>query len=132
MNASDISIELRVLRTTREWSDKAIKAVSGAIELAEKATAKHPVVVNANVDIDGNWEKRCPTCGTVLARRTIDEKDGPLTMDEAITHCYDVAEKHKDCEACCKEHHLLARWLEELRARRKADEFNRKAGSNEE
>lgn len=51
----------------------------------------------------------------------VDSGEGPLTLDEAITHCYDVAEKKKDCEACCMEHLMLARLLEELKDRRKAE-----------
>lgn len=51
----------------------------------------------------------------------VDSGEGPLTMDEAIAHCYDVAEKKKDCEECCMMHLMLARWLEELKDRRKAE-----------
>ncbi len=40
-----------------------------------------------------------------------------MTIDDAIQHCYEVAEslrKSDPCDACAAEHERLARWLEEL------------------
>ena len=36
-----------------------------------------------------------------------------MTVDEAIQHCYDVA--NKLCDECGEEHLQLAKWLEELK-----------------
>lgn len=49
-----------------------------------------------------------------------------MTLDEAIKHCYDVYNRMKsqdleDC-GCAEEHKQLAKWLEELKERRKNDE----------
>ena len=55
-----------------------------------------------------------------------------MTLDEAIKHCLEVAEKNdaattwqgtidsikQRCAECAAEHRQLAEWLEELRARR--------------
>ncbi len=40
-----------------------------------------------------------------------------MTIDEAITHAREVAEKTKKqgCELCAQEHEQLAKWLEELK-----------------
>lgn len=48
---------------------------------------------------------------------------GVMSLDDAISHCYDVAENAGDgtCEACRAEHLQLAAWLEELRQRREDD-----------
>lgn len=48
---------------------------------------------------------------------------GLMSLDDAISHCYDVAEKADadTCDACRIEHLQLAAWLEELRLRRKED-----------
>lgn len=40
-----------------------------------------------------------------------------MTLDEAIQHCYDVA--NKGCDECAEEHLQLAKWLEELKRHRK-------------
>lgn len=39
-----------------------------------------------------------------------------MTLDEAITHCEEVAEKNEEqsCKECAKEHRQLAEWLREL------------------
>lgn len=37
-----------------------------------------------------------------------------MTLDQAIKHCYEVAEKEQ-CYACAEEHLQLAEWLEELK-----------------
>lgn len=37
-----------------------------------------------------------------------------MTLDEAISHCDDVATKEK-CEQCAQEHEQLAKWLNELK-----------------
>ena len=43
-----------------------------------------------------------------------------MTLDEAIKHCYEVADRK--CDDCGKEHLQLAKWLEELQAfKNKAD-----------
>lgn len=39
-----------------------------------------------------------------------------ITIDEAITHCYEVADRK--CDDCGKEHLQLAKWLEELKESR--------------
>ena len=39
-----------------------------------------------------------------------------ITIDEAIEHCYEVADKK--CDDCGKEHLQLAKWLEELKESR--------------
>jgi len=44
-----------------------------------------------------------------------------MSLDDAISHCYDVAENAGACEACRMEHLQLAAWLEELRSRREDD-----------
>lgn len=47
-----------------------------------------------------------------------------MTLDEAIKHCKEEAEKYMEygieteCYQCAKEHEQLAEWLQELRARR--------------
>lgn len=46
---------------------------------------------------------------------------GLMSLDDAISHCYDVAENADTCEACRVEHLQLAAWLEELRQRREDD-----------
>ena len=46
-----------------------------------------------------------------------------MSLDDAISHCYDVAE-NTDADtrdACLVEHLQLAAWLEELRQRREDD-----------
>ena len=43
-----------------------------------------------------------------------------LTLDEAIKHCYEVAETK--CNECGKEHLQLAEWLEELKELRQSKE----------
>ena len=40
-----------------------------------------------------------------------------MKIDEAIQHCYDVA--NKGCDECAEEHLQLAKWLEELKRHRK-------------
>ena len=43
-----------------------------------------------------------------------------MTIEEAIAHCYDVANgKYNQCDECRQEHLQLAKWLEELRTLRK-------------
>lgn len=42
-----------------------------------------------------------------------------ITLDEAIKHCYEVADRK--CDDCGKEHLQLAQWLEELRQLKTAD-----------
>lgn len=37
-----------------------------------------------------------------------------MTIDEAIRHCEEVAEKMNDCE-CAADHRQLAEWLRELK-----------------
>ena len=37
-----------------------------------------------------------------------------MTLEQAIKHCYEVAEKEQ-CYACAEEHLQLASWLEELK-----------------
>lgn len=37
-----------------------------------------------------------------------------MTLDQAIQHCYEVAE-NEQCYACAEEHLQLAEWLEELK-----------------
>ena len=46
-----------------------------------------------------------------------------MSLDDAISHCYDVAENADadTCDACLVEHLQLAAWLEELRQRREDD-----------
>lgn len=44
--------------------------------------------------------------------------DAPMTLDEAIQHCYEVVErlrKSNPCDTCAAEHEQLAHWLEELK-----------------
>lgn len=41
-----------------------------------------------------------------------------MTIDEAIKHCEEVAEKMNDCE-CAEDHRQLAEWLTELKESRK-------------
>ena len=40
-----------------------------------------------------------------------------MKLEEAITHCIEVAEKNEDqsCKECAKEHRQLAEWLTELK-----------------
>lgn len=41
-----------------------------------------------------------------------------MTLEEAIQHCYEVAErlrKDNPCNSCAAEHEQLAHWLEELK-----------------
>lgn len=47
-----------------------------------------------------------------------------MTLDEAIKHCHEVAEKCEcNCE-CGKEHLQLAEWLEELQERRLKEKYD--------
>jgi hypothetical protein len=39
-----------------------------------------------------------------------------MTLDEAIKHCNEVA--NKTCDECSKDHRQLAKWLQELKAYR--------------
>ena len=41
-----------------------------------------------------------------------------MTIDEAINHCVEVAEKDCICEGCASEHRQLAEWLKELKTYR--------------
>jgi hypothetical protein len=41
-----------------------------------------------------------------------------MTLDEAIKHCEEVAEKLCICDECAEEHRQLAEWLRELQAYR--------------
>lgn len=54
-----------------------------------------------------------------------------MTLDEAIKHCEEVAEKYCEkvedgltaddfCDSCASEHRQLAEWLKELKAYREA------------
>jgi hypothetical protein len=43
-----------------------------------------------------------------------------MSLDEAIVHARDVAAS-ASCDECAQEHLQLAKWLEELRARRIAE-----------
>jgi hypothetical protein len=43
-----------------------------------------------------------------------------MTLDQAIQHCYEIAE-NEQCHDCAKEHLQLAEWLEELRDYRERD-----------
>lgn len=43
-----------------------------------------------------------------------------MTLQEAIEHCLDVAER-EPCRACAEEHRQLAEWLAELQDRRRND-----------
>ncbi len=47
-----------------------------------------------------------------------------MTIDEAIHHCYEDAEKEGKCDKdpCANEHIQLAQWLEELKERRGKDD----------
>ena len=52
-----------------------------------------------------------------------------MTIEEAIQHCIEQAEKMKKmngCEECASEHEQLAEWLTELKQRRE-NEVNRAA-----
>ena len=55
-----------------------------------------------------------------------------MTLDEAIRHCEEVAEKYCEkvedgltaddfCDSCASEHRQLAEWLKELKTRREID-----------
>lgn len=55
-----------------------------------------------------------------------------MTLEEAIKHCEEVAEKYCEkveegltaddfCDSCASEHRQLAEWLRELKAYRKAE-----------
>lgn len=46
-----------------------------------------------------------------------------MTIEEAIRHCRDVADRCKDGK-CRLEHLQLKKWLEELKERRENDERN--------
>jgi hypothetical protein len=43
-----------------------------------------------------------------------------MTLDEAITHCEEVAKEQKEagCEGCASDHEQLAAWLKELKVLR--------------
>lgn len=43
-----------------------------------------------------------------------------MTLDQAIKHCYEVAE-NEPCYTCAEEHLQLAEWLEELKNYRERD-----------
>ena len=50
-----------------------------------------------------------------------------MTIDEAIKHCYEDAEKElKDCSKnpCANEHLQLAKWLEELKEFKRGEQLN--------
>jgi hypothetical protein len=44
-----------------------------------------------------------------------------MTLEEAIQHAKEVAERLGGCSECAKEHLQLVAWLEELRDRRMAE-----------
>ena len=50
-----------------------------------------------------------------------------ISIDEAIKHCYEVADKK--CDDCGKEHLQLAKWLEELKESRET--INRQKAEKE-
>lgn len=37
-----------------------------------------------------------------------------MTIDEAIKHCEEVANRHGGCKECADEHRQLAEWLDKL------------------
>jgi len=43
-----------------------------------------------------------------------------MTLDQAIEHCYEVAE-NEQCYDCAEQHLQLAEWLEELKNYRERD-----------
>ena len=46
------------------------------------------------------------------------EHEKAMTLDDAIQHCYEEAEKLRrdhPCDSCATEHEQLAHWLEELK-----------------
>jgi hypothetical protein len=50
------------------------------------------------------------------------ENNEILTLDDAITHCYDIADgKTGACEDCRAEHMMLGSWLRELKLRRELE-----------
>ena len=53
-----------------------------------------------------------------------------MTIEEAIAHCYDVANgKDNQCDECRQEHLQLAKWLEELITLRK-EKFHKEGDCN--
>jgi hypothetical protein len=50
-----------------------------------------------------------------------------MTLDEAIKHCEEVAEKLCICDECAEEHRQLAEWLEELKTYREFADWLAKA-----
>lgn len=57
-----------------------------------------------------------------------------MTIDEAITHCIEVAEQNEDqsCKECANEHRQLAEWLTKLMAYEEArSEIVRKMNSGQ-
>ena len=52
-----------------------------------------------------------------------------VTLDEAISHCYEVYHERDDmCKECREEHRQLAQWLEELKQLKTADVVEVKRG----
>lgn len=50
------------------------------------------------------------------------ENNEIITLDDAITHCYDIADgKTGACEDCRAEHMMLGSWLRELKLRRELE-----------
>lgn len=48
-------------------------------------------------------------------------KKGTMTLDEAIAHAWEVADR-QGCTECGLDHMQLALWLKELKARRETEE----------
>ena len=50
------------------------------------------------------------------------ENNEIITLEDAITHCYDIADgKAGACEDCRAEHMMLGSWLRELKLRRELE-----------
>lgn len=50
------------------------------------------------------------------------ENNEIITLEDAITHCYDIADgKTGACEDCRAEHMMLGSWLRELKLRRELE-----------
>jgi len=61
-------------------------------------------------------DDNCQRCANLIYNKYMEQKAEIISLDEAIEHCYEVA--NRKCDDCGKEHLQLAKWLEELKESR--------------
>ena len=65
-----------------------VEALQMAISALEKQIPKKPMHINKNKEVDGNWKKICPACGSILIERiTTPEESFPQYYNHT-QHCW--------------------------------------------